>query len=48
MPQPTVEKVEKIAGKYHSIWNFPQCLGAIDGKYVRIICPSHADTVLQL
>jgi hypothetical protein len=44
MPQPTVEKFKKIAEKYHSIWNFPQCLGAIDGKYVRIICPAHADT----
>ena len=29
---------------YHSIWNFPQCLGAIDGIRVRIMCPAHADT----
>ena len=46
MPQPTVEKFKKTAAKYvyYSILNFPQCLGAIDGKYVRIICPAHADT----
>jgi hypothetical protein len=44
MPQPTVEKFKKTAAKYHSIWNFPQCLGAIDGKHVRIICPAHAET----
>lgn len=44
MPQPTVEKFKKTAAKYHNIWNFSQCLGAIDGKHVRIICPAHADT----
>jgi hypothetical protein len=45
MPPPTAEKFKKIAEEYHSIWNFPQCLGAIDGKHVRIICPAHSGTM---
>jgi hypothetical protein len=45
MPPPTAEKFKKIAQEYQSIWNFPQCLGAIDGKHVRIICPAHSGTI---
>jgi hypothetical protein len=45
MPQPTADKFKKIAEEYQSIWNFPQCLGAIDGKHVRIICPAHSGTM---
>jgi hypothetical protein len=41
MPLPTAEKFNETAAKYHSIWNFPQC---IEGKHDRIICPAHADT----
>jgi hypothetical protein len=44
MPPPTAEKFKKIAEEYQSIWNFPQCLGAIDRKHVRIICPAHSGT----
>ena len=44
MPQPTVVQFKKTAAKYHSNWNFPQCLGAIDGNHVCIICLAHAGT----
>jgi len=44
MSQPTVETFKKTAAKYHSIWKFSQCLGAVDGKHARIICPAHTDT----
>jgi hypothetical protein len=42
MPLPTADKFKKLAEEYQSFWNFPQCLGAIDGKHVRIICPAHS------
>ena len=45
MPPPTAETFKKIAEEYQSIWNFPQCLGAIDGQHVRIICPAHSGTM---
>jgi hypothetical protein len=45
MPLPTAETFKKIAEEYQSIWNFPQCLGAIDGQHVRIICPTHSGTM---
>jgi hypothetical protein len=44
MTEKTVGKFKITAAKYHRIWNFSQCIGAIDGKHVRIICPAHADT----
>ncbi|XP_050311365.1 uncharacterized protein LOC126746984 [Anthonomus grandis grandis] len=29
----------KISDDYENLWNFPQCLGAIDGKHVVLQCP---------
>ena len=31
-----------IAEKYEEEWNFPHCLGAIDGKHIMIECPANA------
>lgn len=45
MPLPAVEKFKKIAEEYNNIWNFPQCLEAVDGKHVFIICSAHSGTV---
>lgn len=28
-----------IAQQYETVWNFPNCLGAIDGKHIVIQCP---------
>ena len=30
-----------IAENMHKEWNFPHCLGALDGKHVRIDCPNN-------
>lgn len=39
MPQPTEEQWKKYAFEFQDIWNFPNCLAAIDGKHITIQCP---------
>lgn len=34
-----------IANQYHSKWNYPNCLGAIDGKHIQIKRPLNAGSV---
>ncbi|KAG5861712.1 hypothetical protein JTB14_029579 [Gonioctena quinquepunctata] len=36
MPQPTEEIFKTISRRFRSLWDFPNCIGAIDGKHVRI------------
>lgn len=40
LPQPTREMWMSIASDFESRWNFPHCLGAIDGKHVVIKKPN--------
>ncbi|KAK4879485.1 hypothetical protein RN001_007631 [Aquatica leii] len=39
MPVPSQENFKKIADNFYIIWNFPSCLGALDGKHIRLQCP---------
>lgn len=36
MSTPTEEKWKAITQCFYSLWNLPNCLGALDDKYVRI------------
>lgn len=36
MPIPNKEQWKKIAERFYLLWNLPNCLGAIDGKHIRI------------
>ena len=39
IPSPTREIWESIASDFETITNFPHCIGAVDGKHVRLTCP---------
>lgn len=45
MPPPTEDTFLKISADYMKIWNFPNCLGALDSKHVKIICPKHSGSM---
>ena len=42
LPVPTVAVWEKIALDFCSIWQLPNCVGALDGKHVRIKAPANS------
>ncbi|KAK0156466.1 Protein ALP1-like [Merluccius polli] len=42
MPPPTKEDWKSIAEGFHHRWNFPNCLGSIDGKHVVIQAPPNS------
>lgn len=39
MPQPIESKWKQIAADYWNLWNFPNCLGALDGRHIIIQAP---------
>ncbi|XP_049842931.1 uncharacterized protein LOC126293682 isoform X1 [Schistocerca gregaria] len=39
MPTATEDFWRNVAAGFHDRWNFPHCIGAIDGKHVRIQAP---------
>lgn len=45
VPVPTEDDFIKISADYMDIWNFPNCVGALDGKHVKIKCPSHSGSM---
>lgn len=44
MPVPTNEIWLNTAEGFYETANFPNCLGAVDGKHIRIISPQHSGT----
>jgi hypothetical protein len=39
MPSPAQEIFQETAKDFNIRWNFPNCVGSIDGKHTRIKCP---------
>ncbi|PNF36799.1 hypothetical protein B7P43_G09636, partial [Cryptotermes secundus] len=42
MPEPTKEMWEEIILGFNETWQFPNCLGSIDGKHITIKCPNNS------
>lgn len=40
MPQPSTQMWLEIANKFETYANFPNCIGAVDGKHIRVIKPT--------
>jgi hypothetical protein len=42
MPVPTTEMLLATSNEFSLKWNFPNCLGSIYGKQLRLKCPSNS------
>lgn len=42
MPSPTEETWIQSEKGYRETWNFPNCVGSIDGKHIAIKCPKNS------
>lgn len=45
MPQPTTEIWETVADGFEEKANFPHCIGAVDGKHIRIVSPINSGSM---
>lgn len=41
----TQEEWNQIATQFEKTWNFPHCIGAVDGKHVTITAPKNSGSV---
>jgi len=45
LPHPTEEKLKKKGEEFYSLWQSPNCIGAIDGKHIEIQTPHNSGSL---
>ena len=45
MPVPTTEMLVATSNEFYLKWNFPNCVGGIDGKHIQLKCPSNSGSM---
>jgi len=45
LPTPTKDDMVEISKQFWKKWNFPNCVGAIDGKHIRIFSPEKSGSL---
>ena len=45
-PPTSSDEWRNIADEYLALWNFPHCIGAIDGNHIAIKCPGNSGSLL--
>uniref|UniRef100_A0A673IN56 Zgc:194221 n=1 Tax=Sinocyclocheilus rhinocerous TaxID=307959 RepID=A0A673IN56_9TELE len=45
MPPPNRERWREIAADFQQMWNFPNCVGAVDGKHIVIQAPASSSSL---
>ena len=40
LPEPATEIWEQSAKGFEDVWQFPDCIGSVDGKHITIKCPN--------
>lgn len=45
IPRRSNEQWLEVSNQFNSKWNFPNCVGAIDGKHIAIKCPHNAGSL---
>lgn len=45
LPHPSEEQFIRIAAEFDQKWNFPNVIGCLDGKHVRIRCPNSTGSI---
>ena len=44
VPVPTLEDWIKISQDFYELWQFPLCVGCLDGKHIYCECPANSDS----
>lgn len=47
MTEPSLERWKEISLVFENKANFPNCLGAVDGKHVRLVRPQHSGSLFM-
>ncbi len=45
MPKLSAEKCREVSEGFMSRWDFPNCLGAVDGKHIKIVPPANSGSL---